>query len=348
MTARQAPGATPAVTPVEIGGRAFELRDLAPEDGAELRRLHVDVFGDGADAAWYDWKYRRGGGLGSGMWHEGRLIAHCGGVPRALHVEGERRGGIQIGDVMVATAWRGVLTRRGPFFHVSDAFYRAHVGEGTPHAIAFGFPSERHLRLAVKTGLLHDGGPVQGLSWMVPSALPDPATTDLPWTWRWVPLDAGSPEFDRSIEQAWDTMSRATREFVVGERTPAYVRWRFFERPARSSRAFVLRRAWSRRARGVAILDLASDPADAKWLDWIGDPADAPLACRASLAEAARAKATSLSAWATTAVTQSLRDTGMAAPTVTAWLGIPCRSALDAADVPRLRWWLMGGDTDFL
>jgi hypothetical protein len=345
-----------AVTSVEIAGRACTVRDLTPEDRPELLRLHTEVFGEGASEPWYAWKYRAGHGLGSGVWHEGRLIAHCGGVPRALRVEGRPSTGIQIGDVMVSPPWRGVLTRRGPFFHASDTFYAAHVGAGTPHRIAFGFPSERHLRLAVKSGLLRDGGPVHALGWATRAAGTRESTTPsaqaaktsasaLGWTWRWNPLDPASPDFARTIAAAWQRMEQATRDFVVGERDAAYVHWRFFERPGRTSSAFVLRRAWSHQPVGVALLDLSTP--NAQWLDWIGAPADMPLACRAVLAQAAMAGAAGVSAWATPAVTQSLAATGCTS-SITAWLGIPRRSALDEADVARQRWWLMGGDTDFL
>lgn len=324
---------------VEIGGHAFELRDLSPGDREDLLSLHREVFGDGASEAWYEWKYVRGGGLGSGLWHQGKLVAHCGGVPRALRVEGSPRTGIQIGDVMVAPQFRGVLTRRGPFFHVSQQFYDGHVGAGRDSAVAFGFPSERHLRLAVKSQLLWDGGPVHALSWTAAAAQPG-------WAWRWKELDPAAAQFDGAVESAWHEMQSALGECVVGERNAPYVRWRFLERPGRSHAFFALRRAWSARVRGVAIVDLSQPTA--QWLDWIGRPQDMVLACAFCRDEAQRAGATHLGAWATPAVAQSLAATGIAHSSVTAWLGIPRRSDLAEADIPRLRWWLMGGDTDFL
>src|SRR5207237_328654 len=126
----------------------------------------------------------------------------------------------------------------------------------------------------------------------------------------------------------------------------AYLRWRYFERPGRTHAAFALRRPWSRRITGIAILDLSQPTA--QWLDWIGAPAQMPLAWAACLAEAKRAGATHLSAWASPAVAQSLARCGIGHTSVTAWLGIPRRSDLAEADIGRLHWWLMGGDTDFL
>lgn len=325
---------------IEVGGQAFELRDLGPADRGALISLHREVFGEGASDAWYEWKYVAGGGLGTGLWHEGRLIAHCGGVPRALWQQGTRRTGIQIGDVMVAPPWRGVLTRRGPFFHVSSKFYDGHVGAGREHAVAFGFPSERHLRLAVKSALLWDAGPVHALSWTAAGAAP------LGRFWRWQPLDPASPGFVRHVEAAWQRMKRGCTHFVVGERSVDYLRWRFFRRPGRTHAAFSLRRPWSPTAEGIAILDLTQDTA--LWLDWIGRPADMPLASAACRAQARSAGASYLTAWATPGVAQSLAASGIVRNEVTAWLGIPRRSDLPEADIGRLPWWLLGGDTDFL
>src|SRR3954447_10889474 len=99
---------------VLIGGEVFQVRDLEPADRAALLVLHVRVFGGAVDEEWFRWKYVGGQGLGTGVWKDGELIAHCGGLPRTLWRGGARTGGIQIGDVMVAAEWRGLLTRRGP------------------------------------------------------------------------------------------------------------------------------------------------------------------------------------------------------------------------------------------
>ncbi len=330
------------VREVRIGTGLFQVRDLGADDEESLLRLHVGVFGPGATPAWYRWKYAAGGGLGSGVWHAGELIAHCGGVPRPLWRQGRRETGIQIGDVMVAPQWRGILSRRGPFFQASRAFYSAHVGSPQGHAIAFGFPSERHLRLAVTLGLLWDGGPVHALTWDV-QATPQNAPA---WAWSWHPVDPSDRRFDGWVDAAWERMRAAATALTLGERDARYVRWRFCERPQRRCSFLALRRPWSRRLAGIAVMDMAS--ADAQWLDWIGDPAAIAPASHACIAEARRAGARSLSAWTSPLVTQSLRNSGVAHQGVIAWLGIPRASSLAQEEVAGMPWWLMGGDTDFL
>lgn len=342
MAAVNAPQSTyPAQDEVEIGGKRFQLRDLSPGDREDFLALHRRVFGSDAGDEWYQWKYAGGHGAGTGLWHAGQLVAHCGGVTRRLWHGGRPRSGLQIGDVMVAPEWRGILTRHGPFFHVSQAFYSAHVGTDAGIDIAYGFPSERHLRLAVVLDLLWDGGPIHALSWEPQSASRLPG-----WLWRWVELNPADALFDARVNSAWERMRMAAGDLSLGERRADYVRWRYCERPGRSSRFFMLRRPWSAEPAGIAVLDF--DRPDAQWLDWIGDPACMATAGRACLAEAARRGARGMEAWTSPAVTQCLQHSGIARQTVTAWLGIPRASSLPEDEVAGMRWWLMGGDTDFL
>ena len=107
---------------IVVAGRAMELRQVKPEDGPALVGLHQQVFGAGADLAWFDWKYgaSQGAGLGMGLWHDGQMIAFCGGVPRRFQLPDQAQRDaayVQIGDVMVRPDWRAVLTRRSVFFY---------------------------------------------------------------------------------------------------------------------------------------------------------------------------------------------------------------------------------------
>jgi hypothetical protein len=328
---------------VEVNGTLLHVRDLEPSDRPGLLDLHTRVFGQQASEDWYRWKYVDGHALGTGVWHQQHLIAHCGGTPRTLWRQGRQASGIQIGDVMVAPEWRGILTRRGPFFQACDSFYARHVGRQAGHDIGYGFPNLRHMKLAVALKLAWDGGAVHALTWRLGGAdrLAPPG-----WSWRWTELQASKPGFDDIVEQAWSRMRANAAQFTLGERSCRYVRWRYCERPARSTRIFSLRRAWLREPVGLAVLDLGSD--QAQWLDWIGEPKAIALASRACVAQARWSGASSLVAWATDPVKQLLGNDGTFDQCVTARLGIPIASALNHDEASRAQWWFMGGDTDFL
>lgn len=332
----------PADAALSVAGQALLVRSLETDDRDALVALHRTVFHSAVDASWYEWKYGDGRVCGTGAWADGVLVAHCGGIARTLWLEGARTAGLQIGDVMVAPGWRGILTRRGPFFHASQHFYTTRIGANKPFQLGFGFPGERHLRLAKMTGLLRDGGGVHALHWNTEQADNWPL-----WGWRWTPLDPNAPDFDTTVNQAWQTMRNLTGLLAIGERDAKYLRWRFVERPDRQHLFFALRRPWSRRPTGIAVLDLQRQDT-AHWLDWIGRPDFLAIASRACRHEAARHGRQGLEMWATDAVAQQLANTGLAHQTETVRLGIVNTSSLDTTTTSGLRWWLMGGDTDFL
>lgn len=342
---------------VQVGACALTLRDVAAGDMAAVLSLHTRVFGPEVNAPWFAWKYgqaaHQGRGQAVGVWHGNELIAYCGGLPRTLWRGAQSLRGLQIGDVMVHPDWRGILTRRGPFFHVSRQFYDSRLGAAPDHAfeLGFGFPNARHLRLAVMLGLLHDGGVVEALHW---NTAPDPQLR-LPWHWRWQALSATDAGFDRAANAAWQSMLAQAGGLTLGQRDAAYLRWRFVDRPhawgtpataPARYRFFALRRPWSATPAGVAVLDVRST--SAHWLDWVGPTDLMPLASQACRLEAARSGASELTAWASPAVAQQLANTGIARRAVCAGLGIPTSSIVAPGDLPGLRWWLMGGDTDFL
>ena len=342
---------------VQVGESVLTLRDVTPGDVGAVLALHIHVFGPGADTSWFAWKYGQGPdqgqGLAIGAWHDGQLVAYCGGLPRTLRLRNHNLRGLQIGDVMVHPAWRGILSRRGPFFQVSKRFYDSQIGAASSHPfeLGFGFPNERHLRLAVLLGLLRDGGVIECLHW---SSL-QTAGSRLPWGWLWRPLPTSSPRFDRAVNAAWKSMQAELPDVILGQRNAAYLRWRFVDRPSavdpylkETSRYhfFELRRPWSHVASGIAVMDLKSTTPH--WLDWVGPLALMPLASRTCRMEAAGAGAASLMAWASSAVASQLADSDIQRREVCAGLGIPASSNLGSQDVSGTRWWLMGGDTDFL
>jgi short-subunit dehydrogenase len=73
-----------------------------------------------------------------------------------------------------------------------------------------------------------------------------------------------------------------------------------------------------------------------------------PLACLACRLEAGRAGATELKTWASQAVALELAHTDVSYREVCSGLAVSAFSDMKQQDVPRLNWWLMSGDTDFL
>lgn len=331
------------VQALEIAGQAFTLRDVVPADRADVLHLHHRVFGSTVDATWFNWKYRDGSGEAVGLWQGAELVAHCGGVPRAVWHQGRPLQDLQIGDVMVAPEWRGVLTRRGPFFLVSERFYASRLGAGQAFHAGFGFPNERAFRLGDRLGLNWNAGQMEVLTWL------GPPSRRLGWGWRAEPLHLSDPAFDEAVAHAWAAMKAQTVTYSIGVRDAAYLRWRFGRRPDQAYDFVQVRRPWRRQPDGVAVLARpANSQFCAQWLDWIGPPELLATACRLCRVQVARTGAAGLTTWASPAVANHLAGTGVTQRAVAAVLGMPKASNLTADQLPRLNWWLMGGDTDFL
>lgn len=332
---------------LHLAGRALTLRSVHAGDAPAVVALHRRVFGSDADADWFAWKYVAGEGLAVGLWDEAAagpvptLLAFCGGLPRRLHAAGAVHAGLQIGDVMVDPAWRGLLTRRGAFFQVSDALYRHALGPQRAHDWGFGFPSARHLQLAVKLGLLHDASAMQQLSW-TPAPAADGAGPPHA-------LDPAAPEWVRAVDRAWAAMCAEAGPRVLGERGPHWLHWRHVQRPGAASRFLAVTDV----AGGPpGVLVLSAPGPRVQWLDWVGPAAGLGAALAAARDDAARHGAGELWAWTSPALAAALTAASppSARPQTTevARIGVPCASTLDAAAAAATPWWWWGGDTDFL
>ncbi len=333
-------------TDIDIAGRRFVLRDLRAADMAPFLALHRRVFDSTVSSSWFEWKYVSGGGQGVGLWLDDALIAHCGGTPRHVLNHGVVSGYLQIGDVMVDPQWRGLLTRHGPFFHVCENFYNSRLGERGEFKVAYGFPNERHLRLAVKMGLSWDGGLVEALWWPLLAG-----HEGLPWNWRLQEFASDDPDLPRAVARSWASMQheQRTQQLSVGSRDWRYLKWRFLDRPDRRYRFIAMQRPWSDRVAGVAVLHQPSEPgAPLQWLDWIGPTALMPLACRTCRLFSRMLGHDGLQAWASVSVLACLAGSGFTRRTVAAVLGIPVASAVSPESLKEMNWWFMGGDTDFL
>ena len=135
-----------------------------------------------------------------------------------------------------------------PVFPCITAFHSTQIGVRRPFQLGFGFPGERHLRLARAVGLLRDGA--ASLLCTGTRRADAPAA----WAWRWTPLDPDDANFDATVNHAWNTSKRDRprwRSDSAMQHTCAGVSWSDLTAPL-----FMLSRPWSRIAAGIAVLDL--------------------------------------------------------------------------------------------
>ncbi len=340
---------------------------LAAEHRDAFLQAHREVFASEADTRWFDWKYANTGNPGLALWQgtpgASALVAHCGGTARMLLDRKRPRAALQIGDVMVRAPWRQAARRSGAFFQVSHAFYTQHLGPGRAYEWGFGFPSHRHLKLAVALGLLYDAGPMMSAVWPA-SAGPRAGgnCTDAPaadvqgrlgsarsWTVRRL---AHGAEMRHALAGAWRSMRSDAAAWVLGERSPDTVLQRHLHKPTapgqRPAQLWAVQRTGRSAPVGVVVVGPGAGPNAAHWLDWVGPPSWLPLGLQAAREAAARAGCSEVHAWLSPGPWKLLGPSGTLAHSEVARIGVPSASSLSAQEALSRPWWFTGADTDFL
>ncbi len=297
--------------------------------------LFEEAFGSVKPPAWWQWKYGEGRGLAVGAWREGELVAHYAGFPRTILWYGEVAGALQVGDVMVKSSTRGILTRRGPFQRCATAFLETYLGVGRPYWLGFGFPHLRAMLLAERLGLYTRVDRMSEIRWMPLADRPGLKTRI---------QRIGLQENRDVVASLWSRMRQGLGDMIVGMRDPDYLLHRYLHHPEIQYQLFLLKRRLDGRAIGVLVLRQEGN--SCLWVDWVGDPALLEEAVYHARRLASRF-GVSLYTWTSTLLTQRLAATGGTEQPLDvhipscAWTEGPDPGAI------RGRWWLMPGDTDF-
>lgn len=310
---------------------------LTASDLPAVQTLFQAVFGHPLSAELSHWKYGEGRGQQTGIWHEGELIAHYGGMTRRVLFAGQPCLASQMGDSMVKTQERGVLTRKGAFFLSMTSHVEQWTGWGTPHPLCFGFPNARHMAVGVRLGLYGDSGKVSCMSWSTAEAQSDGAVTAQQIT-------PDHPDFARSIDGLWQAMAADLPAAIVGIRDAAFVTHRYFRHPHISYQAWLVQDG---NAQAIAAVLLKSEGATFELMDYIGPLSAIPATVETVKQLVARQGGQTFYCWISEPYADHFTVGGgnRSDPDVripyNAWCEGPAPA--DMQD----RWWLMGGDTDF-
>jgi hypothetical protein len=326
-------------------GQRWRLSTIHSDHATQVQGLFDQVFAPNRMSAdhWH-WKYGDGRGVGIGAWKDGTLVAHYGGVWRTIWWQREWQQAVQITDVMVSPAERGVLRRDGAFSLAAATFPECFTGYGAKALIGFGFPNERHFRAAALRQLYAEVDRLREISW--PSL--DQGSTRTRW-----PANAGLEAVTgeqlacraAQLERLWTEMRESLPESIVGVRDWPYLRHRYLNNPLHQYRVVVLRRRLTGRWLALAILAVGTDGVHIR--DLVGDRRHYPLFIH-QLRRSYLCRDRPLRAWITASHAHCLdadsahsRDLGVIVPH-SIWTAGP------SADVVKDRWWLTSGDTDFL
>ncbi|MDY6991112.1 MAG: GNAT family N-acetyltransferase [Pseudomonadota bacterium] len=318
----------------------WHIQAVTPQHQEAVRTLFSQVFENNMSAALWNWKYDRGRGMATAAWRDHTMVAHYGGIIRALSYFGQPKTGVQIVDVMVATQERGVLTRQGPYFLVGATFPECYAGYGNRILLGFGFPTAKAIRIAERLGLYAEVGKMVEIQWIAASARPRL------WT-RIRHLQPQDKPSDRVIiDQLWHQMRNQLPYAIVGVRDWPYIQHRYLAHPHKHYELLLINKRFSGKPLGIVVLYREQD--NCKLLDIIAPLHHIPVVIQQTRRIIGNWGLKTLSLWITENFAELFLQTGGQAHAID--VRIPHCIWYEGPPVEEVqgKWWLMGGDTDFM
>lgn len=221
--------------------RVPDIRLYQAGDEIGITKLFRDIFGREMTLDEWRWKYtgRENRKVYSSVAvnETGDIVAHYGGIPHRMIYQGREVYGLAIGDVMVHSSFR----RTRLFKKVASLVPEEAVRDGI--ILGYGFPSERHMRLSEKLGLYEKIEDVFE------------ADKEVKFTnnlrrliYEFFPLDYD----DSRIDALWESLKERIKLAVI--RDGEYLRWRYQRHPFFKYELWGLKKRWSGRLEGLAVL----------------------------------------------------------------------------------------------
>lgn len=317
----------------------MQIREIPIDECSLIRPLFRQVFSTDISEPMLAWKYGEGAGRSYGAFaSDGRLLAHCGVFFRFVLADGQQRRIAQLGDLMALPGRYGGLSRgSSPFALLIQQVLADLPDRANPDGLAFGFPSDRAMRLGEHLGLFTAIDQMYELTF-----------TPLPRQWhtgRCVAIDPSGSTFTATADRLWQQMAADLGSDLVGVRDAAYLRHRYFRHPGISYSCQLITSRWLGRPLGLLIL--RHDGEQCELLDMV-----APRSAMSCLVQAARRQmaawgAATMKMWLTERHAELLRSQ---AETVNRLEFRIMANPFSSADHPERfagRWWLTSGDTDY-
>ncbi len=336
----------PALRPVVMDGHGAAT---APQALA-MRALFQRVFGREMAAPEWQWKYGQGHGSGVALAaRDGSFKAFYGGLSRRVRLFGQPARACQVCDVMVEPSARRSLQRQGPGHQLGASLLEAQIGWARPHAVGFGFPTDRALRVSEKLGLYERADEMVQLRWPLPGRLAKVlgAVSARCATLNLQALEEGHPHWN-ALQAAWAAMAADLQGSALGVRDPAWLRYRYAQKPGADYEALMLRAALSGVAAGVVVF--RRHASHIELLDVVARTSRMPALVAALRREAATGPTPKpVLAWMTASHAHLLRQPGDAAVQEPLNLFVPANAHSPGVSPAALRghWFLTAGDTDF-
>lgn len=316
-----------------------QIRILPEHELCLIKPLFLRVFDVELPDGMMAWKYGGGHGRSYAMFSEnGELLVHCGVFFRMVLADGTLQRISQLGDLMAQPGRHGGLVRSGsPFAQLIQKVLDDLADTQNPDALAFGFPSERAMRLGEHLGLFT---PIDQICQLTFDPLPDRRFAE-----RLVPvaeLDAKSGEM---ISHLWQEMAEVLGQDLIGVRDANYLEWRYFRHPRFRYACHFVKSWWGGRPLGAIVT--RSDGGQCELMEMIAAPSNMPRLLLAARRLAAHSGGTALQIWLTERHAAHFAEQARSNERLE--LKIMANPFSSGGNPRRFagRWWLTSGDTDY-
>lgn len=317
----------------------WRIRDVEKAHIGEMLELFKKTFHHDMTPALWEWKYGANTARAVGIWENGQLIAHYGGMARQILYFGKPQTAVQIGDVMVDPVKRGTLTKKGPVFLMMATFIERYVGFGKHYFIGYGFPNDRAMKVAELLGLYAEVGHMVEFSWQPRKRRPL-------WATRLQLLSRISTDTEKkAIDACWQRMAADLRHDIVGIRDWRYLEHRYLNHPAHDYQVFLIQNRLSGKVRGIFVLRFV--PEGCELMDCVAALSDIPLLITHARRLTGMHGASRLFCRITANFAHLFEVADASQQAVNIRIPANNWSHGPAAELIKDHWWLMSGDMDF-
>lgn len=313
------------------------IRRLQDDKLALVQPLFQTVFKHSVSLALLRWKYAEGRGE---SWlvasEDGQALIHCGLFFRDVLLDGCLIRAAQLVDLMALPKAGGLARADSPFAVLMRKILNDLPRSDNPQGMAFGFPSDRAMRLGEHMGVYRAVDSLMELEFAPIHRRVKP---------RWRLLDAVSASDVLVLDELWRKMCCDLAEFPLGVRDAQYLQQRYLAHPERRYTLLLVESFWLRSPIGLAVIGPGDERREL--LDVVCAWENVPEVIGAAQCWLAENSGKALIFSLTERFAVQIAPFAVRCdPTQFRIMGNPF-SSVACLESLKGRWWLTGGDTDY-
>lgn len=316
------------------------VRRLPDATLVTLQPLFEEVFKHSVSLALLQWKYADQRGESWVATDEaGRTVMHCGLNFRSVLLGGKTVKAAQLIDLMAPPKARGLIRHDSPFTTLMHQILQALPRPDNTAGIAFGFPSERAMRLGEHMGVYREVDRLMALEF-APLCSADSTTRCR----ELLKIEAADQTM---VNNLWWEMARDFSQFSIGIRDATYLKHRYLAHPDKHYTLLVIEKKgfWRNIPIGLAVVGPGAERREL--LDMVCASKHMQAVIQTTQRWLAENKGDALQFLITERFARQLEGFASRCEfTQFRIMGNPFSPAASTVCLDR-RWWLTGGDTDY-